>query len=401
MAKKILKISAYILILLAISLGAYYFMLSTNEPAGTGEKKSFFGNLFPFGNNEVVTEIPFSTTTPNIIDEPLTGTFEQIVRLISNEPVAGSIFISNTKGDVVRYIEKATGHVYDVPTYENTTSRVTNTTIPQIYEAKFTESGAGFIAQYMKSEDNVETMYGKITGTSTEKTVSGTILSRNILSFAVSPNTRNIFTLEKTPTGSEGYISTPNGTNKKLVWSSPLKEFIPQFISETHIGLQSKPHPSAFGLLFDINTTNAAKNVVISNQTNLTTLPYTKNSYVLYANNSGLFSLNTARNTQNELSPNTFPEKCVWANTKLFVYCGVPKSQLNSNSLYSWYKGEVSYSDTIWEYNITSNTARQMTDLKDLSGRDIDISEISINQNDTLLLIESKIDGSLWSVKIN
>ncbi len=398
--KKILKISSYILILLALALLGYYFILKTNGNTPSG-KKPFFGNLFPFGNNEVVTEAPF-TGTPEIAPNTETGTFDQVVRLISNEPVAGSVFVaSSTKGTVIRYIEKATGHVFDVPASENTNLRVSNTTIPQIYRALFTENGDGFIAQYVKNTDVIETMYGKIVDGINEKIVVGTILSRNITSFAVSPNGRTVFTLEKTQSGSEGYTMLPNGTNKKLVWNSPLREFIPQFISDSHVGLQSKPHTSSYGILFDVNTGNAAKSVLVGNQINLTTLPYPNKPYVLYANNSGLFSQNTSNNAVTELSPNTFPEKCVWAQTKTFLYCAVPRSQINATSLYAWYKGEVSYSDDIWEYDVVANTARRVVDLENLAGRSIDVSTISINPTDALLLIQSKSDGSLWTIKTN
>lgn len=402
MTKKILKISAFILIILAVALIAYYFILSTNDNVANG-KKPFFGNLFPFGNNTVVVEeVPFATSTPeNINEQQPAGAFEQQVRLISNEPIAGSTFIPGTKGDTVRYIEKATGHIFDVPTFENTTNRVSNTTIPQLYTASFTENGAGFIAQYTKDGDTIETFYGKITGTSTEKTVSGNLLSQSILSFAVSPDQKNIFTLEKTQNGSEGYISLPDGSSKKLIWSSPFKEFIPQFISNTHIGLQSKPHPSAFGVFFDVNTATAGKNLMISNEKNLSTLPYTKKAYMLHSNDAGMFVTDIRTTISTEISPNTFPEKCVWAQTKTFIYCAVPKTNLNSNSLYSWYQGKVSYSDDIWEYDVAGNTSRQVVNLESLAGRSIDIGNISINQTDTLLLIQSKADGSLWTIKIN
>lgn len=402
MTKKILKISAFILIILAVALTAYYFILSTNENVSNG-KKPFFGNLFPFANNTVVSEeIPFATSTPELPqNQQSVGAVEQQVRLISNEPVAGGTFILGVKGDSVRYIEKATGHIFDVPTFENGVNRVSNTTIPQLYTASFTENGAGFIAQYTKDGDLIETFYGKIIGTSTEKSVSGTILSRSILTFAISPDQKNIFTLEKTQNGSEGYISLPNGSSKKLIWSSPLKELIPQFISDSHIGLQSKPHPSAFGVFFDVNTTNGLKNLMISDEKNLSTLPNTKKPYMLHSNDAGLFVTDIKTVISKELSPQTFPEKCVWANTKALLYCAVPKTTITSNSLYAWYQGKVSYSDDIWEYDVVGNTSRQVVNLENLAGRSIDIGHISINQTDTLLLIQSKTDGSLWTVKIN
>ncbi len=401
MIKKILKISAYVLIALACALLGYYFIISTNDTTGTN-KKPFFGNLFPFGNNPtVVSELPFATTTEITPDEPVVGNVTQVMRLISNEPVAGSVFIETQRGDIVRYIEKATGHIYDVPTFENTVSRISNTTIPQLYTAKFTENGSGFITQYIKDDSSLETLYGKIISTSTEQTVTGTILSKKIMSFDVSPNGKTVFTLETTQNGSEGYISTPSGTNKKLIWTSPLRELIPQYTSDTHIGLQTKPHSSAYGILFDVDTNTSAKKILVSNHKNLTTLPYINKNYILYSNTTGLFTVNTTTGVSEELSPSTFAEKCVWAHTKAFIYCAVPQTTLNSNSLYAWYKGEVSYSDTVWEYDIEKNTARELVNPVDVDGRVVDISSISINKSDTLLLIQSKIDGSLWTIKIN
>lgn len=401
MTKKTLTISAIILILLALALGAYYFLISANDPTSPAGSRPFFGNLFPFGNNSVVTEeIPFATSTP-IVDDIAVGTFEQRVRLISNEPVAGSVFIATTTGDTIRYIEKATGHIFDVLTYENNVARISNTTIPQIHKALFTENGTGFVAQYTRDSDRIETFYGKLIGTSTEKRIEGRILSPSIYSFVVSPNTTSIFTLEATNEGSEGYIQTLSGANKRLVWSSPLKGFIPSFISDTFIGLTSKPHFSAEGSMTRINTSNGAQNIVIPNEANLTALPHTKRPLILYANNERLLIKNTTTGAIIEISPKTFPEKCVWATNSAKLYCAVSKQVITLSSLYAWYKGEVSYSDDIWEYDTETSISQKIVDLRDLSGRDIDVVSPSINTKDSFLLIENKRDGSLWSVKIN
>jgi hypothetical protein len=399
MLKKTLKISATILIILVLALGAYYFLIGSNEAVTSG-KKPLFGNFFPFGNNSALIETPFSTTTITENSNTL-GLWDQNVRLISKEPVAGYVFISQTAGDMVRYIEKATGHVYDVSTYDQSTARVSNTTIPQLYHVDFTENGTGFIAQYISEKNNVETMYGKITPANVDKQVEGTLLPKQITSIAVAPNTNTIFTLEKTKQGSEGYISSPNGSNKKKIWSSPLSEFSSVFISDTKIGLSSKPSVDSQGIMFGVDTTNASVSTVISRIPRMTSLPAVNRPYVLVSGNTSFSIYNTQTGSSTALTPKTVSEKCVWDINNIILYCAVPKVAPNSASLEMWYKGLVTFSDDIWQYNILANTSRQISNLENETGTIIDISDITINKKGSILLIRNKLNDSLWSVKIN
>ena len=410
MLKKTLKISAIILTIIALALLAYYFLIQSNLLV-SGGKKPNFGNLFPFGTISSSTE-PFATTTQDTEPNLQTQPFNQVVRLISNEPVAGEMFRTTPAGEVIRYIEKATGHITDVSTYSDAINQVTNTTIPLLQHVYFTENGKGFVAQFTTPLNKISTFYGSLSGTSTSSTstqpnintpnqnVSVTPLSSAIASFAVSPDSTHVATVEIAPYGSDIYLSTPNGSQKKKVWSSPLAELTPSFVSDTSIGLTTKPDASVNGMMFAVNTTNGAVNTLLSHIGDINIVPAYKKPYLLVSAGSTIFSYNTTTGTSTPLYIYTFAEKCVWSPKQFIIYCGVANTAVNPGALDSWYKGLISFSDDIWVYNLNTKITHQLVNLKNTAGRDIDVERISINGDGTMLLITNKKDGSLWSVKI-
>lgn len=414
MTKKILTISAVILFIILLGM-AYYFLfyIKNNPNNNTATGNTPENNFFPFGQNNPSG----GATSTNSTGEPntpvTTESYTQKLRLITNEPVAGAKFLEDKTGVWIRYMEKATGHIYDVATFSNSINKISNTTIPQIYETLFTEKGTSFIARYVESDnETIESTYGKIATISTStpqnqasstKIVSGTMLSSNINWLAVSPNGANIFYLQTSANGSTGILAKPNGSAKKQIWDSKIRSVLPQFLGENQILLTTKPNVSTNGYAYLVDAKTGSVKNILGNLPDLSTLANPSGASLLYYTSAGgnlsVYTIAGANNT--EITPTALPEKCVFdQSNKNIFYCAVPKNPLSFGSLDNWYLGLISFSDDIWKYDLNKGTSSMIENLKSDAGRDIDATNLQINSASSLLLFQSKSDGSLWSLTI-
>ena len=96
-----------------------------------------------------------------------------ILRQITATPIAGATatttLVSDTstttllRATMVRYMDRATGNVYDTRVDTMKQTRLSNTTIPKVYEAMWGNGAETVLARYLK-EDNatIETFIGKV-----------------------------------------------------------------------------------------------------------------------------------------------------------------------------------------------------------------------------------------------
>ncbi|MFA7216532.1 MAG: hypothetical protein WC095_00925 [Candidatus Paceibacterota bacterium] len=399
MSKKIIIISTIVLLIFFVSLAGYYFLLQSNENATNGEPFSF-KSFLPFGGD---------TPTPveqNPITEPEENTpdinFAVKLRKLWLEPVAGAYIYDAIEGSTVRLVERSTGHVYEVSLYSPETKRISNTTIPKVYDAIWM-SKTSFIAQYLGDDNqSVSTFIVKInepTASTTEGTSSGNLFGESVDNISVGNN--RIFYLDNVLSGSKGFTSSFTGGNIKQIWNSPIAGFQTQNINSTNVAIFTKPYPNIGGFLYFINTNSGSSKKILGNLPGLTVLvsPDALNVVTLTQSDSNIFSVyNISKNENLRLNPVTFPEKCVWSkkDTKIF-YCAVPKESLSSNSLISWYFGMTSFNDSIWKYS-TEKASAEIVDGLDKEG--IDVIKPTLNDSEKYLIFTNKKDGSLWSLDL-
>ncbi len=416
--KNILKISTIVLGIIAVGLLYYYFFFfKASTPTINTSTKPSSTNFFPFGQGGTTG----NTTKPNTNTNPTTQQLQQAsnylqkLRLISNEPVAGATFIENKNTVIIRYIEKATGHIYDVSTNSATINQISNTTLPKIHEAFFTDLGLGLIARSVGDDgESIQTIYSKLpasVATTTQKIASSSILTlnplvlqTNIPFLTVSPSTKNIFYTQKSFAGSTGIIALSNGTSKKQIWSSPVRSVYPQFSGENTVLVTTAPNASVYGYAYLVNTKTGGVKNILGNIYDLSVFANTTGTdFVYYTSASGgqFFHYVLANSSTTPLTPTTFPEKCVFdTSSKTSLYCAVPNDSLSQNSLDNWYLGLNSYSDSIWKYDLKAGTSQMIEDLSSNAGRNIDVINMHINTVGSLLLFQSKTDGSLWSLNV-
>ena len=387
---------------------------SGSEGTGSGGSGNTRGNsgggfsfkqFLPFGgDNTDNTPVTSATTTTKTngeqtdIDPSLDPNYDQKLRKLSTEPVAGIGTFDTTEGTTVRFIERATGHVYEAEMFSARLDRISNTTIPTIYKAVWGDSAKTYIAQYVRDDDSTVSSYSMTVGAKTK----GVVLDTDILD--VTTHGSNLFYLKKNGSGSIGVVSKMDGSGKKQVWSSPLQEVLAQYVSSKTVSLVTKPYQNVNGYMYNVNTNTGKVTKILGPVAGLSAIESIDEKNVFFLSQvtgAQLYIYNIANRTSNQIGPVTFPEKCAWSKKEsTIVYCGVPRELLTATSLTDWYKGYTAHTDDIWKYDISDNSSTLIGNLVDETGEAIDVTQPIVSDNGQYLIFINKRDGVPWTLDL-
>ncbi len=404
MSKKISIIVGVLLGIILIALGGYYY--SQRKTASTETSGGFsFKNFFPFGGDSVTPEVVQNEPADNTTDtDTNTVDYTKRLRKISKEPVSGAGVVTTKTGTIVKHIEKATGHIFETELWSSSQNRISNTTIPLAYDAVWTNDGKNLIAQYLKDDNETVDTYSLTlkNSTTTLETISGTFIAPSINTSSLLGT--NLFYLTSNTSGSAGFISNIDGSKKKNVWNSEIREFLSQFVNQTTVALTTKPNENADGFLYFVNTTTGSSKKILGNIPGLTTLVSSDAKFVLYSDTRDTITLNLrdiAKGLTQQITPATFPEKCVWSTKDVTIlFCAVGNEASAPANMTNWFKGKVSFSDDIWRYDLKNNTAQLLIELSKESNEPIDVIKPIIDETDHYLVFINKINGQLWSLDL-
>lgn len=412
MSKKTLIGIIVVLTLAAIAFGLYWFSSNSKE----GENFSF-GDFFPFGNSQGV--VGSSTENQNGNEENASETMEEVVpapriRKISNDQIAGSTLIDTSDTTVVRYVERGTGHIYEAHSDTLVQKKISNTTIPKIYEAVWVEKGDSLLLRYLKSDnETIETFYAKLGKINTETQedasvgeLEGTFLQTDIEELAISPNKTSLFSLVYGGSGSIGTISLPTGTKVSKTFSLPVKEFLVSWPKDSTLILTTKPSSNTLGYAYTLDSKNGSLNKILGDINGLTVLGNPTLTHLLYSEAKQgkvvLHSLTLKDGTVVDIPIQTFPEKCVWSKKEtLVLYCAVPREITSGEYPDLWYQGSVSFSDKIWKIDLKENSTALIADTREEVSTEVDAINLLLNEKEDYLTFTNKKDSSLWGIQLN
>ena len=416
--------------------GFYYYLnrQASNSPYGNSFSLQ---NFFPFGQSNSSNN---SSSNNNIIVGPNSGTSTNtsiaypILRHIAIVPISGSIMLdrqitattstSTTKGILtkvekinktyIRYMERGTGQTYETLINDLATDRISNTTFPKIYSASFNASGSSTILMSIQNDnsDIINTYYGNLSknastssSTPTNYNLTTVLLSDHATEVVVSPDKKSIFTLLTIP-NNPGIISNFDGTKQSTVWTSPTSEWIPYWTTSKYIVMTTKPSFGVAGFSYLINVLTGKYTRLLGDINGLTILPSPDLSFVLYSNSDsknplGLSIYTVKDKTSRYYSLKTLPEKCVWSSLKTpLLYCAIPSSLPNASYPDDWYKGLISFSDSIWSINLTTGESKRIAALSQLAGQNIDATNLSLDSKEDYLTFINKNDLTLWGLQL-
>ncbi len=357
-----------------------------------------------------------------------------ILRQITNFPTAGAIIqtlnddeygsliinderfrkIPDGVYSELRSVNMKNNHVYRSFDFTLDNERIINKTQPKVFNTKFLDKDH-YLFQYI-SKKNVKTYLAKIVqkiesadGYNQEEKennkflLSGSFLEDNIIDFAVFPENKQIFYLINSIGGVEGYIVDYNGINKKMVFSSPLKEWNIHWLNKDIIILSTKASSVAYSLAFELNLKDGSFQQLFYKVKAGNILPNHQNTIFLY---SGIFDdkfrtlLMAKVNRWTEvLDFKTFAEKCLWSNDDTILYCAVPEF-IENDSLDKWYKGKINTIDSIYKLNLLTGQKEQIFSPRN-EKEIFDIVDLHLDDKERYLYFRDKKTDFYWSLDLD
>ncbi|MEI6420436.1 MAG: hypothetical protein WCO30_02260, partial [bacterium] len=334
MSKKTAFIIIVAVLMIIAGLFYYYFYFTLQQQPLQIDTNTTNPNYFPFGNQSG-NNTNSSNSTSNGTSNNISGiSFIPTLRHITTVPVAGSSIVNLNNKIIIRYIERGTGHVFETSADSLSQNKITNTTIPKIYEAFWNKSGSELILRYLRDDsDTILSFDAKIkpivtTSVSTTSLpssnpsyslaseITGGFLPTNIQTVSINPEKDQLFYTTISLNGASGFVSALDGTKKVQVFSSPLSEWLSLWPSTNTISLNTKPSGNSPGFLYFVNAQNGKLTKILGPIDGLTTLTNRDSSSVLYGVGGIIPSLgiyNIKNNSAKTISLQTLPDKCVWS----------------------------------------------------------------------------------------
>lgn len=396
--KTAIIIIAVVAILLIAAVVFFYFFYGR----GGEELPPEFGEFPTTGD----TGFPPEETEPTVLPEEAVKE-GPVLRQLTTTPVSGAVIGGSAARIAVRYLARDTGNVFEVSPDGGEAKRITNTTIPKIYEAVFAKSGAALLARYLKEDgETIETFSGTVKGKSggTEGDLAGTFLPAGIKELALSPDGRRVFYLREEGGGAVGITATVAGGEKTEVFRSPLREWNASWPKADAIMLTTKPSALAEGIVQFLNPDTGSITPALSRLRGLTALADGSLAKILYSQSSdtGLSLSLVARESRalTELPLRTLPEKCVFATKGETLYCAAPRTLPPASYPDAWYQGVISFEDEVWSLETENGIPRLVMDVSAEAKGAIDAISLLLSADEKYLVFTNKMDGTLWSLRL-
>jgi peptidoglycan hydrolase-like protein with peptidoglycan-binding domain len=525
--KNIIIIIVILLAVLALAGGLYFFFIRDSGNGGGGGFS--IRDFLPFGRSPGVDERPTepAPTPPNQGDgtSQLPAGIIPDLRQISVNPTAGAVSFRTSDGVlVIRLVDRATGHVFETTDVTLALQRISNTTIPKVHEAVWSNKNSVVLRHLMEDGEIIESivlrllepgetvetsepdapfkfekelkegdqgidvlnlqkvlnkeedtkitdtgpgspgqetmLFGPATSAALKKfqekykeeiltpqdleestgivdtltreklnEITGVreegadlvepsseggelsllettliFLSPDIKSLTTLREADKIFFLQEDALGSVGFTTNSNGSQKTQVFDSGAKEWLAKDVSGDTVMLFTKSSFDFEGVVLLLNTETKRVQRVIGGIKGLTVLSDPEGNRLIFSeserNGLSVKSYDRSSGQINDLNLKTLPEKCVWSRDEVdFIFCALPINLPAGDYPDSWYRGEVSFTDTLWKINVQTGN---MTPLNDESfiTRNIDAINLFLDESEQYLFFFNKKDHSLWSLKL-
>ncbi len=408
--KKILIGMMIVALLVAAFFGIWYFFFRSGSPVVPNSNTTTIKNTQSFGTGQKNTGETPLTNQP--IDTSA-ATPDQKIFKIADGPIITAIFIQtkNPTTTLARYVKQDSGHVFDIPVnIPGAISRVvSNTTIPGIATGLWLSTGSSTILQYEENKV-IKTLSLGFTppkvGSSTAPYSQIHFFPNNITDIAASPDGRFVAYLLAVPGGSVGFVSNPDGSGAKKLFSMPFSQLLLSWPSANMLLVQTKEAAGVPGMAFAVSTRGVITPLVyglgLSAAANVT---FSKVVYQATPQGRSLrqtYIHDVQRGKDSVLPFNPLPEKCVWSRTaSSTMYCAAPLEATPSNYLDSWHQGVTNYADSLLAFDVRTNVTSLLAQPGGVQGGvSGEIAQMALSPDGQYALFITRGDRTLWGVHI-
>ncbi len=404
MNRKILITIVSVVVVVTVGVSIWFFFFRTTTPAPTTSPAT--GLPFGEGGGNVAPGEQNSNIVGTISDSGSKATNKLFQ--ISDAPVAGFVAFSPKKDSptVIRYVDRATGHIYDVNPFTLEKTKITNNTLPKIIETYFKNDGSAVLLRSLANNDTIQNISlalnaPRASSTDALYTVTATGLRGNMGDVWVGPNNSLAYSLIDDNSIS---ISNFDGTKATRLFSSPFTDWRVRFDNIANVVLVTKASANVSGFAYNLNTKTGSLSKLIGPLNALTLVESPDNERFAYSYNSKgqtIFALQTIDTGEiTNILPATFADKCVWSkkNTST-LYCGTP-SNIGAYEPDNWYQGTSHFSDQIWSFDTVNKIAENLASPGGNTNAGIDVLNPSLSPNEDYLVFMNKNDLTLWALKL-
>ncbi|MDD5033083.1 MAG: hypothetical protein PHC85_03175 [Candidatus Pacebacteria bacterium] len=396
MPKKLLTIiiSAGIIILGTVSY--FLFFNGGNGGQNSQNDEGFFSSFFPESSDKESAgggggEENFG------LEQAETQTPSGVLSQISDKAVVAPVFNPSTQK--IQYFDKATGRLFETETNGKNKNQLTINTIPEIFEAFWSFDLKNAVLRYPENSNGFETLKTFLI-TNLATSTEGVFLPTGVSAVSFSPAESKIFYLSDNDT-SHGIIANTENQNRKEIINLPFKQGLVEWPQSDVITALTRPTALAEGYFYKINPKTGALSKIIDGK-GLTAVYSKKGEKTLYSLLDGENEIATRiydnkDKTTITLGIKTFPEKCLFSkNSEDIIYCAVPDFLAAGDYPEAWYKGLVSFSDSLWQLDVKTGAAKLI-----LKNTGLDIINIFTDASEEVFFFQNKKDGVLWRVELS
>jgi|GEM_PF-6445746 len=400
------KIASWIglalLVVLVIFMSYYWY----SHRSGPNTQDSLNGNPFPGGtSNSAANGAGGTVRPPPTINEngEILPTAESESRLfqIHDMPIVSAVAFMRQNIPFARFMEQGSGNVFEYNFDTKQKVRISNTSIPEIGEARWSANGTTIAFRY-EQDNSIRTAIGLL-ASSTEEGAFGkiTFLPEAIRSVAVSPDGEGVFYIAKGSTGSSGVVVKKDGTSPRILFTSPLTQWSVSWPSNAFV-IISSPSGDNGGVSYKVALKDGGKTILSMNQAVFNEFIGDTKGQLLGVNPAtNKVSLFDQRNSSfSGLETTTWPSKCTFVEgaTSTILCAALPVGVSNYQD--DWGRGEYSSDDLLISTNFIRGYKQFLVPQDDLGDKKFDIEKISIVPKGNYLVFKNKTNGMLWGVRV-
>lgn len=415
-------VAAIILILIALGIWFLYLhekqsvtdAVSAGRGLGTDVSSAFPGGSAYQNVVSAVSSVFGGGTSATSTPAGATKAAPQLWE-VATAPAASITFAKDGTSTVARFLDAASGNIFDADPATSVIARRTKTLMPRIAQgAWYGEEGA-----VLRYEDNagIETFSGSINAATTTGSLSateaqalaangpgdleGAMLPRGILDLVAASS--SIFYIAPYNGEYAGTIAKPDGSDAKRIWTSPLAEWRAQ-LAGNRILLVQAASEGVTGSAYELGT-DGSSSLVLANLPGLAARENATTHAILYSTVGGsgaiTLSVRASDGKVQTLPFATFADKCAWdPAAPSVVYCAVPHAIPQGSVLPdAWYRGEVHFDDAIWRFDTATGSVSQAYD-PHAANRSLDILDPMVSPDGTYLAFRDAASGTGWVLRL-
>lgn len=369
---------------IAIALGVWAYVLIFAPSAGEG----IFAR---FGAGDDASYVPppaeeFVDGSEEYFDGEITTSR---LHQLTTGPVAGAVFANGG----ILYVEQGTGHIQFLDFASSTETIVSGTTIPGAYDAQFSDDGET-VAITTAQNGVAKTVVATVPTINGTGALEGVALPLGASEVDLTTKAGTAYYILRTSSGARGFAYSISKKTSTEVFNIPVRDV--HVLWGDPLYVYTTPSVSVEGYVYKVvgnelryvTEGGAGLMAYRYKDTAVTTQLYPISGKLEWVSRSGYILLEKV----------VIPEKCVtWSEG---MFCAVPQT-IDAGFPDSWYKGTISYSDSLWEMSVANDTAYVMSDFFTESGRQIDVLKIGIDSLGTRLWFINKNDNTLWEYQLD